>query len=373
LTGKHFHHILSFQQMLKGVYIMKIPNETLEKSAENALRACLSKVPFLRINNIRKEPGIRDNKPDLLVKLSVQGIEKELLIEIKSNGQPRRAREAVNQLLRYQTVFPEAYGVFVAPYISPTASEICIKEGIGYADLSGNCRLCFEQVFIEQTGNPNAFAEKRDLRSLYSPKAERVLRVLLSKPEKTWKMKALADEAGVSLGQVANVKKLLNDREWIQTDRSGFSLVTPEQLLNEWAENYTYRKSGICNLYSFKSVPEIEVSIAEVCRQRKLNYALTGFSGAARLAPAVRYQRVFVYIDEAEEDVVEQMNFKEVQSGANVSILTPYDEGVFYGVLEVGGVKIASPIQIYLDLMGFRGRGEEAARVLIKRTIRPKW
>ena len=352
---------------------MKKSDETLEKSAENALRACLSKVPFLRINNIRKEPGIRDNKLDLLVKLSVQGIEKELLIEIKSNGQPRRAREAVNQLLRYQTVFPKAYGVFVAPYISPTASEICIKEGIGYADLSGNCRLCFEQVFIEQTGNPNAFAERRDLRSLYSPKAERVLRVLLSKPEKTWKMKALANEAGVSLGQVANVKKLLNDREWIQTDRSGFSLVTPEQLLNEWAENYTYRKSGICNLYSLKSVPEIEVSIAEVCRQRKLNYALTGFSGAARLAPAVRYQRVFVYIDEAEKDVVEQMNFKEVQSGANVSILTPYDEGVFYGVLEVGGVKIASPIQIYLDLMGFRGRGEEAARVLFKQTIRPKW
>ena len=345
---------------------MKISGETLEKNAENALLACLSKVPFIRINNIRKRPGIGDHRPDLLVKLSLEGIEKELLVEIKSNGQPRRAREAVNQLLRYQTVFPRAYGVFVAPYISPKASEICIKEGIGYADLSGNCRLCFEQVFIEQTGNPNVFAKKRDLRSLYSPKAERVLRVL-------WKMKALADEADVSLGQVANVKKLLNDREWIQTYRSGFSSVAPEQLLNEWTENYTYRKSGIFNLYSLKSVPEIEVSIAEVCRQRKLKYALTGFSGAARLAPSVRYQRVFVYIDEAEEDVVELMNFKEVQSGANVSILTPYDEGVFYGVLEIGGVKIASPIQIYLDLMGFRGRGEEAAKSLFKQTIRPKW
>ena len=352
---------------------MKMIGGTLEKSAENALLACLSKVPFLRINNIRKRPGNGDHRPDLSIKLSLEGIEKELLVEIKSNGQPRRAREAVNQLLRYQTGFPRAYGVFVAPYISPKASEICIKEGIGYADLSGNCRLCFEQVFIEQTGNPNVFAKKRDLRSLYSPKAERVLRVLLSKPEEIWKMKALADEAGVSLGQVANVKKLLNDREWIQTYRSGFSLVAPEQLLNEWTENYTYRKSGICNLYSLKSVPEIEVSIAEVCRQRKLKYALTGFSGAARIAPAEKYQRVFVYIDEAEEDVVELMNFKEVQSGANVNILTPYDEGVFYGVLEIGGVKVASPIQIYLDLMGFRGRGEEAAKALFKQTIRPKW
>jgi hypothetical protein len=365
--------MLSFQQMLKGVYKMKISGEKLEKSAEDALRACLSKVPFLKINNIRKEPGKGDKKPDLLVKLLLKDIKKDLLVEVKSNGQPRRAREAVNQLLRYQAVFPGAYGVFVAPYISPKASEICIKEGIGYADLSGNCRLCFEQVFIEQTGNPNAFAKKRDLRSLYSPKAERVLRVLLYKPEKTWRIIALADEAGVSLGQVANVKKLLNDREWIQTGRSGFSLIAPEKILNEWTENYTYRKSGIRNFYSLKSVPEIEANIAEICRKRKLNYALTGFSGAARLAPAVRYQRAFVYIDEAEEDVVERMNFKEVQSGANVSILSPYDEGVFYGVLEVDGVKIASPVQIYLDLMGFRGRGEEAARVLFKQTIKPKW
>jgi len=51
---------------------MKTSDETLEKSAENALRACLSKVPFLRINNIQKDPGIRDNKPDLLVQLSVR-------------------------------------------------------------------------------------------------------------------------------------------------------------------------------------------------------------------------------------------------------------------------------------------------------------
>jgi hypothetical protein len=365
--------MLSFQQMLKGIIKMKKLGEELEKSAEEALRTCLSKVPFLKINGIQQQPGKGDKRPDLLVKLLLPDIEKDLVVEIKSNGQPRFAREAVNQLLRYQDVFPRAYAIFMAPYISSKASEICIKEGIGYADLSGNCRLCFEQVYIEQEGRPNLFAKKRDLRSLYSPKAERVLRVLLSKPRERWKFKPLSDEAGVSLGQVANVKKLLIDREWLQTDRDGFSLIAPEQLLNEWAENYTYRKNRVRNFYSLKSVPEIEAGIAEICSQRKLNYALTGFSGAARLAPAVRYQRSFVYIETAEEDIFGQMNFKEVQSGANVSILTPYDEGIFYGALEFEGLKIASPIQIYLDLLGFRGRGEEAARVLLKQIIRPKW
>jgi hypothetical protein len=67
----------------------------------------------------------------------------------------------------------------VAPYISPVSAEICRKEGVGYLDLAGNCRLSFENVFIRREGIHNPFAVKRDLRSLYAAKSARVLRVLL--------------------------------------------------------------------------------------------------------------------------------------------------------------------------------------------------
>jgi hypothetical protein len=359
--------------MLKEVHKMKISNKTLGKKAEEALKTCLSKVPFLKIQDIQKQPERGDKRPDFLVRLALRNAEKNLIVEVKTNGQPRLAREAVNQLLRYLDVFPGGYGVFMAPYISPNASKICEKDGIGYVDLSGNCRLCFDQVYIEQEGNPNLFLKKRDLRSLYSPKAERILRVLLNNPQERWKIKTLSDEAGVSLGQVSNVKKLLNDREWIRTDREGFLLSAPEALLAEWSENYTYKKNSVRNYYLMKSVPEIEATIAEICSKKQLNYVLTGFSGVARLAPAVRYQRVFAYVEDTDEYITGIMNLKEVQSGANVSILIPYDQGVFYGALEVEGVKIASPIQIYLDLLGFRGRGEEAANALLEQKIKPLW
>jgi hypothetical protein len=74
---------------------------------------------------------------------------------------------------------------------------------------SGNCLLTFDQVFVSKEGKPNPFVRKRDLRSLYSPKAERMLRVLLSAPGRWWKAQPLARESGVSLGQGFNVKKLL--------------------------------------------------------------------------------------------------------------------------------------------------------------------
>jgi len=309
----------------------------------------------------------------LLVKLSLPAGEQELVVEVKNNGQPRIARQAVNQLLRYKMAKPEIYGVFIAPYISQKAAKICTKEGIGYIDLAGNCCLCFDQVYIEQKGNPNPFSEKRELRSLYSPKASRVLRVLLSRPDKEWRIKELSEEAEVSLGQVFNVKRLLEDREWISIRPNGFVLTEPEKLLLEWSENYNYRKNRVLEFYSLKSVPEIETDLAKVCAQKGLSYALTGFSGAARLAPTVRYQRVTAFVEEGEMDLATTLDFKPVSSGANLLLLVPYDRGVFYGTQVVDGVRIASPIQIYLDLMGFHGRGEEAAKGLLEKVIRPKW
>jgi hypothetical protein len=60
-------------------------------------------------------------------------------------------------------MFPGSYGVFIAPYISPEASKVCLKENIGYLDFSDNCFLCFDQVYIENRGEPNLFAKRRDL------------------------------------------------------------------------------------------------------------------------------------------------------------------------------------------------------------------
>ncbi len=73
------------------------------------------------------------------------------------------------------------------------------------------------------------------------------------------------------------------------------------------------------------------------------------------------------------EDMVLLLNLKEVESGANVMLLEPYDEGLFYGTQVIDDIKIASSVQIYLDLRGYKGRGEEAAEVLLRDVIKPKW
>jgi hypothetical protein len=347
---------------------LKIKLPDIEEYAENTIRGVLEKIPFLKIDSIEREK----ERLDLLVTLTLKDKKQLLVVEVKNNGQPRIAREAVNQLIRYRENYPSAYLIFMAPYISPQTAEICAKDGVGYMDYAGNCYLSFGQVYINETGKPNPFSIRRDLVSLFSPKAARVLRVLLNNPGKIWKTQDLADEARVSLGQVANVKKLLLDREWI-IRRDGVLLTEPWRLLEEWANAYTYRKNEVRNFYSMKSIPEIESDLAKICREKGIEYALTGFSGAARFAPAVRYNRVMAYIFNTGEDVASSANLKEVSSGANVMLLEPYDEGIFYGTQMIDDIRIASPIQIYLDLKGYKGRGEEAAEVLLRETIKSKW
>lgn len=348
----------------------------LEEEAENAVRECLAEVPFLRLEHAQKHVRIGRNELDFLLKVALPDGEQLLACEVKGSGQPRTVRDAMYQLLRYTQSLPNAYGVVIAPYISPAAAKILSLEGIGYVDLAGNCRLSFGQVYIHREGKPNPFAERRDLRSVYSPRATRVLRVLLSNPGKKWKVQALAEEAEVSLGQSFNVKKLLQDREWIHTDPEGFTLTDPLALLEEWSANYAIRRSLKWDLYSLRSVAEIESELAGLCFREGIKYALTGFSGAARVAPFVRYQRVTVYVESDETAIsrlVSMLDLHRVPSGANVSLWMPYDQGVFYGIRDFGDIRTVSPVQLYLDLRALRGRGEDAANFLLETVLKPQW
>lgn len=351
-------------------------SSSVESGASERLAEILREVPFLAQSRLRSGAGPRDSGVDFVVSVRSNGVDRRLLCRVKSSGQPRIARQACLELVDYARSDKKAYPVFIAPYISPAAAAICDQYNVGYLDFAGNCRLAFDKVYIRREGFPNPAVERRDLRSLYSPKAERILRVLLTAGERTWRTQELADEAGVSLGQVANVKKLLADREWIDVQSAGFGLRTLEgavlPLLQEWTANYRASRNPAREFYSLKSIPEIEATLSEEGRKPASRIAFTGFSGAARLAPAVRYSRVTAFGGNVDA-LANRLGLKAVSSGANVTLLEPYDEGVFYGTREVEGALIVSPVQIYLDLMQTKGRGEEAASAILEEAIKTVW
>jgi hypothetical protein len=87
----------------------------------------------------------------------------------------------------------------------------------------------------------------------------------------------------------------------------------------------------------------------------------------------VRYQRATAYVIGPLDEVAGRMGLRRVTSGANVSLIKPYDEGVLWGSKEVDGAIVVSALQAYLDLLNFRGRGEEAAEAVLDQVIKPTW
>jgi AraC-like DNA-binding protein len=244
---------------------------------------------------------------------------------------------------------------------------------VGYIDLAGNLFLSFDQLYIERRNYPNPAIEKRQARSIFSPKSGRIMRVMLSNPGRSWRVQELAREAKVSLGLASRLKQRLLDLEYASEKENGLALSRPGELLKQWANNYSFRKNKVYDYFSLDEIKELERNLSQYCQERGIPYALTLFSGAALVAPYMRYTRGFAYVGNSIREVADSLGLKQVSSGPNFSILEPYDEGVFYGSREIGSMRVVSDVQLYLDLVGFKGRGEESAEFLFEQRIKPQW
>lgn len=253
---------------------------------------------------------------------------------------------------------------------------------MGYHDLAGNCHISFDGVYLHIEGKPNPYAHSRSLISLYQPKAERVLRVLLTQPAQPWRIQALTEEAKVSVGHVFKVKELLREREWLAENdwgaQRGVQLAEPMELLTDWAEHYRFGKHQAAQFYTLSNIDSFGKTLSTECRQNGIPCAFTSFAAAARYAPHATYRRTTAYVHHELLEVKELLRLPPVQleaveTGADVILLSPHDDGVYHATQEREGLSLVSPLQTYLDLQSTGGRGREAAEVLLQKEIVPNW
>jgi Transcriptional regulator, AbiEi antitoxin, Type IV TA system len=337
------------------------------------LNQVLGEVPFVHLESTTQEPRDLDSGIDISVDVTANGTPWKLLVEVQSSGEPRIARAAIQRILAVARMREPQYGLLGAPYVGPETQKICKEAGVGFIDLAGNCRLVFDKIFIERRGFPKPKAERRPLRSLFAPKASRILRVLFDGPKQPWQVQRLAREAQVSLGLAAKVKQRLLDLEYAREERRGIQLAKPEELLSAWVAALASRKRITVGAYAAGDPPQIEETLRAYCATNDTRYALTQFSGAARVAPFTPYTRGAAYVEADPASLVGKLGWKIVDSGANFTLPWPFDEGVFYGARTIGQDRIVSDVQLYLDLMESKGRGEEAAVAILEQKLRPRW
>lgn len=343
----------------------------LREQAVERLREALERVPGLRTGKVEQGETVGGRTSDILVRLRTPAGGRRLVIEVKRDLQPRAIRVAAENLRR--RLGRGSVGVLVAPYLSERSRDLCQQLGVSCLDLAGNARVAFDHIFIDQAGRPNPEPSRRLQRSLFSPRSTRVLRVLLEDPTRRWYVRDLAAKARVSLAQTSNLKRLLTEQDFLGLESRQFWLAQPERLLRDWADAYNPEANAAQLFYSVLALPQIEQRLGQECERRGVRYGLTLFSGAERVAPFARYNRAAAFIEGRIADVAAALVLEPVDTGANVALLTPYDDGIFYAARSVGGLQVVSDVQLYLDLKSSKGRGDEAAEFLLERSLRRRW
>jgi hypothetical protein len=364
--------------MLKLTNPSSLTEQDLERDAEERLCKVLAGVPFLTVAPSPPNAEI-PSKADFTVTLDAAGDRWLLVCEVKRLGQPRHVREAAYNLRHHLISLPnrKAYGILLAPYLSEESIAVLRDESLGYLDFAGNCFLSFDTVFIERSGAANPTIRRRALREIFAPKASRVLRILLQDPHQPWRVTELAKSAGVSLGQVSNVRRALLNREWAYLDAEGLHLKNPSALVDAWRAEYKPPVVEEKHYYTLLHGEPLESAMrkAFATPHADRHLLLASFSAARWLAPFVRTPGHFFYADTAGEELLKSsLQLDHVDRGSNVTIIRPKDDSVFIGrMLLADGLGATGPLQTYLDLWGAGERGREAADHLRQKTPELPW
>jgi len=347
----------------------------LDQQFEQLLRELLKRVPSLKLISLKREARISPGSPgsaDQLAQVRAGGRKWTLLVEEKRLGQPREVRSALLQLEHQLKQLPgnaPRYGVLLAPFISEESAKLCTEAGIGCADLAGNARLAFDQVFIETRAAGNPFHEKREVQSLFAPRATRVLRVLLQGPLRPWKVTELAESARVSLGWVSAVRQQLLAREWAAEAPGGLRVTKPGTVLDAWVKADDWGKRTSVSEYSVLlggSPLHLAEKLQETLKKDQPLFT-QWFAGSLR-HPHTTPVVVTAYVEKfPDESVIEEkLLARRVSANGGLRLVLPKDEGVLHPSQTVRGFKLVSDVQIYLDLIRAGLRGEDQASELRK-------
>jgi len=191
------------------------------------------------------------------------------------------------------------------------------------------------------------------------------MRVLLNEKNKKLKLRELAGKAKVSLGMAVKIVNALESCGHLEKKR-GIKIVNYEKLLKSWSYTVSIKENKRIEFLGAERPQYLIKKISNLLR--KETYAFTLFSATEIIAPYVAPNKVHLYILKDKEKEISKIFVKEgimlAEEGNIICYLV--DEQHFYWSKEIRGVKIISLPQLYVDLVSYGGRGEEAAEQILK-------
>lgn len=359
--------------------------ETTEYQLIQQLLESLRAIPEVQAA-LDEEPSMRrgsDREYDARVDVRVSGRRLTLLIEARKSLYPRDVRQALWQLRETKRRAPEdgrhmdTVPMLIAESISPGSKELLQGERVGYFDSGGSLFLPAKGVYL-LVDKPPPKVLVRAARLLFSGRRARVLHALLIRHSDWVGVKALAEQTRVSPATASQVLRELERLEWLESRGQGPAkerhLREPAALLDAWAQHLaTTRLIPLRRFYVSAVRSDALVDrIAQAFDERGVHYAITDEAAAQRYAPflsTVSQVRCRLVPGLAADEALGAIGARAVNEGANFTIIDTKSSSELLFREKVGVSWLASPVQVYLDLLQGEGRAKDMAEHLRRERI----
>lgn len=344
----------------------------------------LRELPEVEADLEHGEPASKhgDHGHDAQVDLHVAGKSFVLLIEAKKTVFPRDVRQVIWQFREASRGRPGGQGeeplsLLVAESISPGAKELLRSERVGYYDSGGSLFLPAPGAYL-YIDRPPPKTLAKSVRALFSGRRAQVLHALLVQHRDWFGVKELAQQAMVSPATASQVLTELERFDWLVSRGQGPSkerhLREPAALLDAWAKQLTSIRPPSLRRYYVPATKAdtLPMRIGEAFDAHDVQYAFSHEAAAQHYAPflsSVSQVRARVLIGADADAAIGDLGARIVNEGANLAIIEAESPGELLFREKVGGLWLASPIQIYLDLLRGEGRSKEMAEHFRKERI----
>lgn len=352
-----------------------VPERALLEQLLDALRA----LPEVRAELNLLQPALQaGGRVDAKVDLQIAGKSMVLWVEARKSVFPRDVRQVLWQVKSqpHRRDADEQH-MLMAESISPGAKELLRAERVGYFDGGGSLFLpvAGAYVFIDKPV-PKALA--RSVRSLFSGRRAQVLHALLVDDRPWFGVTEVAERAQVAPSTASEVLGGLDRFDWLESRGQGPAktrhLREPGALLDAWVTQVHAQRAPTLHRYF---VPGLKAEnllerLAQRFEAHQVGYAVSYEAAAQRYAPflsGISQVRVRVLPGTGVEAALDELGARVVNEGANLAVVETKSAGELLFRQQVGGVWLASPVQVYLDLLNGEGRAKEMAEHLRKERI----
>ena len=304
-----------------------------------------------------------ETSPDVVIRSEPSGGQASMIIEARADLAPRDIKAMVGNPLfrRIRDRSAQTYILVIAPHLSSRARDILTSERINFVDLGGNMRLELEHpgLFIESSASGDEPSrEPARGRGLRGAKVGAVVRTLVDAIP-PYSAADLALVSGVNEGYVSRILEPLVDEALVErAPRGPIANVDWPELLRRRAQAVRLFRPPGPYLYVARRGPRQTLSDLRAIREAstpRYPPLITGSYAAQRMVVVAPATQLVVYSMERVE-LAERLELIEVDSGADVILIRPDNEGVYERAVEDMGIYYAAPSQVAIDCLSGPGR-----------------